>query len=53
MLPQSKAEKTFELKEHLKMYLHLSLFRDTSGVQTQNFSDPRLVFLTLNQTLQI
>lgn len=33
MMHQSKTWKTFEFKEHLQKYLHLSLSKDTNGAR--------------------
>ena len=49
MMPQSKAGKTFELKENLQMNLYLPSSKDINKTQTQNISYSNLYFLPLNQ----
>jgi len=44
---------TFRLKEHLQWYLHLPLFKGTSGARTQVLSDSRLVSLPLDQAFGV
>ncbi|AES62516.1 hypothetical protein MTR_1g100940 [Medicago truncatula] len=53
MVPQSKAGKTFGLKEHLQRYLHLPPSKSTSGAGTQVLSDSRPVVLPLDQAFGV
>jgi len=53
MVPQSNARKTFGLKEHLQMYLHLPPSKGTSGARIRDLSDSRPVFLPLDQAFRV
>jgi len=53
MMPQSKAGKTFRLKEHLQRYLHLPPSKCTGGAQIRDLSDSRPVFLPLDQAFEV
>jgi len=48
MVPQSKAGKTFGLKEHLQMYLYLSPSKNTNETRTWDLSNLKHVFLSLD-----
>nr|ABD32986.1 hypothetical protein MtrDRAFT_AC149601g8v2 [Medicago truncatula] len=53
MVPQSKAGKTFGLKEHLQRYLHLPPSKGTSEARTRVLSDSRPVILPLDQAFGV
>ncbi|KEH35046.1 hypothetical protein MTR_3g078140 [Medicago truncatula] len=53
MVLQSKAGKTFGLKEHLQRYLHLPPCKGISGARTRVLSDSRPVFLPLDQAFEV
>nr|ABN08769.1 hypothetical protein MtrDRAFT_AC160012g27v2 [Medicago truncatula] len=53
MVPQSKAGKTFGLKEHLQRYLHLPPSKGTNGARTRVLSDSKPVILSLDQAFGV